>query len=216
MPWVYAPTIRSLDREIFRVSPGKFIIREGEKLATAYALCEGWAFGFRELSAGRRHILSFFIPGDIVLLESVMLPGEASPCAVKSLTWVTACGFPLDRLAAVLNEDAAQQHEFKVAMQYCIASAYRRSAGLARRNALGRIAQLIAELSERLKRRGFVQNGRFEFPLARQHIADAIGATEEDVSRMLGTLRNEKVISFVRRSMTVLDEERLCRLADEL
>jgi len=86
---------------------------------------------------------------------------------------------------------------------------------LGKRSALRRVAQLILELETRLESRRLSINGRFNFPVRQEHIADAVGLTAVYVNRTLDRLRQNSIVEFDRAQMTVLDPEKLREIADE-
>src|SRR6476660_5783523 len=55
------------------VKRGKQLIQEGQTGHKAYVLQAGWACSYKDLSNGKRQIISFPIAGDCVGLRSVLL-----------------------------------------------------------------------------------------------------------------------------------------------
>jgi len=51
---------------------GAEIIRAGDPAPELYTLYAGWAFRFKTLPDGRRQILNFLLPGDLVGLQAAM------------------------------------------------------------------------------------------------------------------------------------------------
>ena len=76
--------VNTCRREVCSWPAGRTIVRQGETPSFVYTLYSGWAFGFVVLADGRRQILSFFIPGDILVPDTMMAPGVGLPFAVKS------------------------------------------------------------------------------------------------------------------------------------
>jgi CRP/FNR family transcriptional regulator len=85
---------------------------------------------------------------------------------------------------------------------------------LGRRSADERIGRLILRLAKRLATRGMMNGRTMEFPLRQRHIADATGLTPVHVSKMMGEFQRAELIELSDRSLTILNEPELCRIAD--
>jgi CRP/FNR family transcriptional regulator, anaerobic regulatory protein len=48
---------------------GHTLVAEGQENAPLYTLFAGWAFRFKTLADGRRQILNFLLPGDLIGLQ---------------------------------------------------------------------------------------------------------------------------------------------------
>jgi CRP-like cAMP-binding protein len=76
--------------------PGALILTEGAHSAHLFTLLSGWAFRYKTLEDGRRQILNYLLPGDLVGLQgSVMGQMEHS---VEALSSVVLCLFQRDSL----------------------------------------------------------------------------------------------------------------------
>lgn len=219
---VYGPTRDATPNEIYtrrrgvlKIAPQKTFLREGEIMSQIFTLYSGWAFSYKQLPEGRRQILSFLIPGDAIILENLCFPNLALPFSVKSLTPMAMCVFGLDDMVTLTNTSGAQARRRASLMHDHVADSNRRLADIGRRSALGRVAQLILELEERLKSRGLSEKGRFNFPVRQEHIADALGLTTVYVNRTLDRLRRLNVIAFEREWMTICDSPGLRTIAEE-
>ena len=75
------PDRRCEDRE---AKAGATLLREGAAALGPYVLREGWAFRYKTLPDGRRQILAFFLPGDIIGFQAALFP--ALDHGVEALT----------------------------------------------------------------------------------------------------------------------------------
>src|SRR5690242_500555 len=88
--------VRTLKTDEICVPAGTTFLRQGERSEQLYTVLEGWAFRYKMLDDGRRQILNFALPADLVGLQgSLMHEMEHS---VEALTDVSLCVFPRDRL----------------------------------------------------------------------------------------------------------------------
>lgn len=192
--------------------PARQTIRHlNESSALVSSICRGWATSTVALPDGRRQILSFLLPGDMFSIASLFEP--VSGHVVESITEVTYRSFKRSDLRTIVFGDPDLQATFTKAWIDEKRRADQLAVDLGRRTADERIARLILNLMERLAKRGMVQDKTFEFPLRHRHIADATGLTTVHVSRMLSEFRRRGLFAINGRSLTVLDIERLRRLA---
>ena len=80
---------------------------------------------------------------------------------------------------------------------------------LGQRTAYERIGHLLVELYLRLRTVGLAHDGRCDFPLTQNDLADATGLTAVHVNRTLQELRRDKLIELERKQLHILDLERL-------
>ena len=157
------------------------------------------------LSNGRRQIVSFLLPGEVI---STTLLFEARPsCMVEAITDVSYRAFDRRELKSLLYRESELIDRFSKAWVDEKARAEQLIVDLGRRTADERIARLILNLFERLEKRGMVQGDPFEFdfPLRQHHIADATGLTPVHVSKVLTEFRRNGLINISERSLTILD-----------
>lgn len=190
----------------------RLILHPKEWSDTVPIICSGWAMSSVALPDGRRQIISFLLPGDIVSAGSLMAP--MSGHTVEAVTEVTYRKFKrqeikglllgradlLEKLFALWNEDKARADQLAL--------------DLGRRRADERIARLILRLAEKVAKRSSVRTPTFDFPLRQRHIADATGLTPVHVSKVLGELQRAGLIEINSRSLTITNAAELQRVAD--
>ncbi|RKE70551.1 Crp/Fnr family transcriptional regulator [Pseudorhodoplanes sinuspersici] len=189
--------------------PRQTIAIEGEASTAVHNITGGVVRLYRMLDDGRRQVVGFLFPGDVLGIEmtpQVQLSAEAIGAA-------TACRFDAagfarlttrkPRLLAKLHERA--RHELMVAHDHVVA--------LGRRTAEERIGWFLA----RLRGRCMTENGHpsvvIELPMPRQDIADYVGLTIETVSRTFTRLARERVIAIEPHAIRILDAHRMEQLA---
>ena len=65
-------SINQIKRDHLSIPAGGEIIRAGDEAPELYTLYSGWAFRFKTLPDGRRQILNFLLPGDLLGLQAAM------------------------------------------------------------------------------------------------------------------------------------------------
>jgi CRP-like cAMP-binding protein len=172
--------------ETRRIPKNHDIFAEGDTLRDVMFLRQGWAFRYRLLGDGRRHIVNFLIPGDFV---GPYFPTAAHFCG--TLTDVVVCQAPRVEFAKA-NRDCPA---LASALEAIMASEYRllseRLVSLGRRNARERMAHLLVELYERMRRVGLLNDNSYEFPVTQEILADTLGLSVVHVNRTLRSLRED-------------------------
>lgn len=189
---------------------GEQVVVRNQRSERVFMLCNGWAFRFFQLSNGRRQILNFVLPGDLV--SAVTVFEERPQFSAQALTEVRLSGF----LRSEVQTRFAINPAFSAALaQSCvdtINNADEFMTALGQRSADERIAYLFLHLMRRIAARNVIRDQRYRVPLRQQHIADAVGLTPEHVSRVFGQFRERGLIEFSNGVLHVLDTAELERL----
>jgi CRP-like cAMP-binding protein len=94
--------INQIKRDHLLVDAGGEIIRVGDKAPELYTLYSGWAFRFKTLPDGRRQILNFLLPGDLLGLQAAMF--DAALHGIEALTEVELCVLPRRDIWALFGD----------------------------------------------------------------------------------------------------------------
>jgi CRP-like cAMP-binding protein len=182
---------------------------EGDAKDHIYQVEKGTVCLYKTLPDGRRQIVDFAYPGDLIGLGA---PGE-HVFSAQAITLTRLRCMP----ANMLHELA--QHDPKVGMQLYRALSEQLLAArdllltVGQRNATERLAALLVALSRR-NERGDGDAGRITLPMTRADIADFLSLTIETVSRTFTKLRQSGIIELVQSQLVVIhDRDALERLA---
>jgi CRP-like cAMP-binding protein len=208
--------INDIKRDHIAVPAGTEIIRSGDESPEIYTLYSGWAFRFKTLADGRRQILNFLLPGDLVGLQAAMF--DAAQHGIEALTNVQLCLLPRRKIWALFNEMPSLA--FDIAWLGSREESYvdenLTSAG--RRTAAERTAALIIMLYKRARALGLSSGGTFAFPLTQQHIADALGMSLVHTNKTLARLRRMGMFTRSNGSLTLINPgvlEKVAQYFDE-
>lgn len=173
-----------------RLKTGAYLYFEGDQVEWLYQVTSGVLRLTRMLADGRRQVIAFGYPGDIVgfpsdglhhtdcealtdvelqpYRRSILESGKADPALHTAL------------LHAALREISAMQDHFMM---------------LGRKSACEKLASFLCVLADRV---GTEIDGRkaITLPMSRSDIADFLGLTTETVSRTFTQLRKSKIISI--------------------
>lgn len=194
------------------LAPQRDILVEGEDNAHGYVLEEGWACRYRMLNDGRRQILDFLLPGDIICgNDSQVWPAGHS---VATLTSCHLYLLPLAGLPELCRRFPALQEVSDWMTQCELAIVQERIVDIGRRNAPERVAHLLLELMYRLRPVGLCTGRSYELPLTQEMMADALGLSIVHVNRTLRRLNTLGLIRYLPGQVEILDEAELMRLAE--
>jgi len=204
--------VLALGGQPLKVPAHRDFVRYGEELGCSCLIIEGLVARFSQLDDGSRQIISLHVPGDMVDLYSLMLPKSPSP--LQALANTTVIRVPHKALHML----AFEQHGLSAAFwRDCVvdgAIVAQWLVNVGRRNARGRIAHLICEMTVRYALIGELADGGFPFPITQEQLGDALGLTSVHVNRSIKTLREDGLLRMVRGRAIILDWAGLTSLAE--
>lgn len=188
------------DEDLVFFRPHEYLARESEQPTGLLHLLEGWACRYRLLSDGRRQITALYLPGDYCEPHWALGRGPTQP--IIALTNVRAFRAPCRVPTEVSGE--VQQSFWKNLIDGC----ERQAAWLVtlgRRSAPERLAHLLLELYERMRRSGLAYGQQCAVPLTQIDIADLTGLTPVHVNRTLQSMRTSGLIEFQSKWLRIPD-----------
>jgi CRP-like cAMP-binding protein len=187
------------------------IIVQGRPYRSVFILCSGFVWRYKILPDGKRQLLSFGLPGDLIGFPAVFFENAVN--ATGSLSDVVVATVPF----AALYDVFARFPRVAVALYWMAAgeaAVYgERIVDIGRRSAYERLAHLILELLTRLQTVGLAEELSYVLPLTQELIADVLGLSGPHVSRMLRSMREEGLVTIEDHRLTVTDLESLTQLA---
>lgn len=193
------------------VPAGSEFIHPEQGDAELYTLYSGWAFRYKDLADGRRQILNFLLPGDLVGLQASFF-GKSSYGAV-ALTDIELCAIPRKRLPRLFERmpELAYDVTWLCARSESVVDENLLTAG--RRNAAERIAALVSSLYKRAETLGLVTESGIELPLSQQHVADALGLSLVHTNKTLSKLKAQGMFSLTNGRLVVRNLRMVSRFA---
>jgi CRP/FNR family transcriptional regulator len=193
-----------------RVEVKEFLFVEGDPISHVYRIETGAIALFKVLSDGRRQVMGFAYPGDLVGLgvegQHVMNAQAVKPTRLRCM--------PLATLQKSAAEDPSLGFKLYEALSRELAATRDLMLTTGQRSALERLASFLVALSRR-NARGGRDPFCFELPMTRTDIGDFLGLTIETVSRMFTKLRIMGLIELPQSNQVkLLKPEALKSLAD--
>ncbi len=190
---------------------GTTLLLEGSHSAHLYTVLSGWAFRYKTLPDGRRQILNYSVPGDLVGLQGSVI-GDMQH-SVEALTPLVLCVFQRNRLDELFRNHPGLGFD----MTWLAAQEERmlddHLLSLGRRTAIERAAYLLAFLHHRAAAVG-LGGKALHLPISQLHVADTLGLSIVHTNKTLRRLAARELIRWGDRFCEVLDIEGLMQVAD--
>lgn len=193
-----------------RVDAGASFLREGTRSEYLYTVFTGWAFRYKMLDDGRRQILNYALPADMLGLQGALM--NEMEHSVEALTSLVLCVFPRAKLWDLYSRLPSLAFDITwLAAREELIDEHLLSLG--RRTALERAAYLLLHLYARAEESGLAKNGIIQFPFTQQHLADTLGMSLVHTNKTLKRLYISKAIRWKDRVFEMVDRAALAGIA---
>jgi CRP-like cAMP-binding protein len=203
--------VSSFKKGELTVDKGSTVLSEGTRNPHLYTVLSGWAFRYKMLPDGRRQIVNYAMPGDLLGLQGSVI-GEMEH-SVEALSPMRLCVFQRDELLEIYREHAELAFDITwiASREECMLDENLLSLG--RRTAVERLAYLIAFIVTRAEEAGLSGQRFLEIPITQQHVADTLGLSLVHTNKTVRKLAEKGFVQWHDRGCTVLDVDRLIALA---
>jgi CRP-like cAMP-binding protein len=202
--------LKTLARDRVEIGAGRPIVKERERCPQLYLIESGWVFRSRGLASGRRQIVNYALPGDILCSDSILFKASSFDLTARTAVSVIRIEPPATEiferypgLAAALAWTAAQEESILA----------ERVVSLGRRDSLEKLAHALCELEARLSAIGQMKGRTVELPLNQEDFADILGISVIHVNRTFRRLSEEKTAEYRKGSIELLDRDRLAEIS---
>jgi len=200
-----------ITRNFRYVDARRDVISEGDRPRHVHLVLDGWACRYKQLPDGKRQIVSLFVPGDFCDVNVYIL--KHMDHSIGAITRLKVAMITPEEMNSLTAErpritQALWWHEL-------VTAAIQRewTLNIGQRTAYERLSHLLIELYLRLNTVGRARDGRCDFPLTQNDLADATGLTSVHVNRTLQDLRRDGLIELERKQLHILDMERMMDVA---
>ncbi len=187
------------------------LYHQGEPCPNYLVVVNGWVGTRVMLDDGTWHMPDFALPGALLGVQAVA--GAVMTHSAICLTTVTVCPLPRQRLDDLIATNP------QLALRLAHLAACREArlqdhfVNVSGRGARERVAHLLMELFHRIRHRPPSSGDSVQLPLTLAHMGEALNLTDVHLSRMLAILRVQKVASFFRHRLDILDAPAFTRAA---
>ncbi|MFT5488502.1 MAG: CRP-like cAMP-binding protein [Paracoccaceae bacterium] len=177
-----------------------------------FVVIDGWMFRNAILEDGRRQILDFILPGD--LIAGRRWNGAEVSQTVDAITDSVVALIPLHAVSALVTEIPSVAITLLEASQSALYASYENLVDTGRRTSIEAVAHFLIRIEKRAAEAiGRTDDGAVVFPLIQEYIGDAIGLTAVHVCRTLRKLKTAGAIEMGRGWLKITDPAALAEFA---
>lgn len=195
-----------------RYKKNMIIFMEGEPGEGFHYVKNGKVKIVKMASDGREHIINILGPGEVFAEVLLFNHGPYPATAVALEDSVIGIIKNMDLENVVAENSRIALHIIRV-MNKKLLHVQLKIKTLALSDTLTRTAQILIRLSHQYGR-PVVGGIQIDVDMTRQDLANLVGTTRETVSRVLSSMKKDKVIDLVDQQILILDEKRLNRYRD--
>lgn len=203
--------VRALARDRIDISANRPLVKEHERCPQLYLVESGWVFRSRGLASGRRQIVNYALPGDILCSDSLLFKASSFDLTARTSVSAIRIEAPQGRelfekypgLAAAISWTMGQEESILA----------ERVVSLGRRDSLEKLAHALCELDARLSAIGQMRGRTIELPLNQEDFADILGISVIHVNRTFRRLSEDKTAEYRKGAIDLLDKQRLVEIS---
>lgn len=204
--------IQSYKAGDFAVNRGAVIVEQGVVIRHLHTVLEGVLIRYRTLEDGRRQIVNFMFPGDLIGLQGAF--EEPSAHSVEALLEVRLCRFNRDDFISLVKNHPQLAYDLTWLAAKEETALEEHIVALGQRSAKERVAYLAVWLIDRALDTCMAGKGNsFRLPITQAQIADMLGLSLVHTNRTLRTLENEGLVVWKPGELSVPDLDAACDYA---
>ena len=209
-----ATVLAELGRHQKRAAKGAPLLASGVSADRTILIHSGWAMLYRDLADGRRQVMQFCLPGDLVDPCSLLM--RRRDFSVAAISPMRYSEVTLPQLTDIIGAHPGLALPLLWNEARDIYLLRRHLLSVGRMSARERLAALFLELWERLAASGQLHNGSFNLPPNQQMLGDATGLSAIHVSRTLRKMESDKLITRSGRNCMTIDYQAVQKLIPDL
>jgi CRP/FNR family transcriptional regulator, anaerobic regulatory protein len=183
------------------------ILEEGSNGPFLFTILSGWAMRTRTLENGRRQVLNFLLPGDLIGLQAAIM-GRMQH-SVEALTPLVACALPRQKFWELFRSQEGLAHDIAWLSELEKASLDDLLVTTGQRSVAERICLLLLLLIDRAKIAGLATGDTIDLPFGQDVLADTIGVSLVHTNKTLAKLKRIQLFSWSGRNLRILDRSRM-------
>ncbi len=185
---------------------GSLILEQGTATKSLYTVLDGVLIRFRTLEDGRRQIVNFMFPGDLVGLQGAF--DEDSTHSVEALLDARLCVFTRSKFRELISQHPALGYDMTWLAAKEETALEEHIVALGQRNAKERVTYLAVWLLERALATGMAgKRNTLELPITQAQVADMLGLSLVHTNRTLMALGREELVIWKPGAVTIPDME---------
>lgn len=204
--------LKRLHEQEIIIDAHKVMLCQGNTSHKCFIVNQGWAYRYYDLSNGKRQVVNYYLPGDIISPYALVRPKENY--SIASITPLNVSVIEPNYLISLFSAHAKLGLLYKKMLSEEDILFMEQIVRLGIRTAYERTAHLLMEFFERLKIVGQTENSSFTLPLTQQLLAETLGLSLVHMNRTINKLQLHKLISIESKKVSILNNERLKQIAE--
>jgi CRP-like cAMP-binding protein len=198
------PYIQSFKTGEIALERGETLIEQDVTRGGLYTLLDGVMMRYRMLADGRRQIVNFMFPGDLIGLEAAF--GEPASHSAEALRAARLCVFDYRRYYDLIVAQPSLGYDITWLAAKEETALEEHLVALGRRSARERVAYLAVWLLERARGTCMADNrNRLEVTITQAQIADMLGLSLVHTNRTIKALERQELVMWRQTSIEVPD-----------
>jgi CRP-like cAMP-binding protein len=203
--------LRTVIETELMVKKRRDLVLDGYEFSKLCFVKEGFAARYKLLRNGKRQIVNFIVPGDVV-----GLPGSFLERAANSVIAVSEMTLQICQLESFVDL-CYRRPKFGLLLSWLAVQEAGNYAehiiDVGRRTPIERLAHLLLEIHSRLVAVGRATTSAFTLSFTQEMMSDALGLSVPHLNRMLTKLRTDGLIAMTERHVEFTDLKGLQQLA---
>jgi CRP-like cAMP-binding protein len=190
---------------------GETVLAQGTWSTAVMTLLSGIMMRYRLLEDGRRQVVNFMFPGDLVGLQGAF--DEPLLHGIEAQTDVVLCHFQRERFFELVVSQPRLAYDVTWQAACEEGALEDHLVALGRRSARERMAYLAAFLVNRGEDTGVCDDGILRLSVSQSVIADMLGLSLVHTNRTMQWLRKNGLVEWTQSSIAIPDMDRTCDFA---
>jgi CRP-like cAMP-binding protein len=195
--------LRALPSREVSLAAHQPLARSAQATSDGWLVVDGVIGHLAQTDDGLRQIQEVFVPGEMANLAAMALP--ARRCALEAITRSRLVGIP----HVALRRIAAERPAIGVALVREVLRAKEILANwllnVGRRDARARVIHFLCEMAVRYRVGSDGSGAEFILPMTQEQLGDALALTPVHINRTLKSLREDGLVTMVRRQVSIDD-----------
>lgn len=203
--------IKKFKKGELSVEKGATLLTEGSHNPHFYTVLSGWGFRYKLLPDGRRQIVNYAMPGDLVGLQGSLM-GEMQH-SVEALSPMLLCVFERSELFTLYREHPSLAYDLTWIASREEVMLDENLLSVGRRSAVERIAYLLAFIISRSVAAGMSRHNVHTIAITQQHVADTLGLSLVHTNKSIRKLVERRLLKWGDGGCQIFNVEGLAKIA---
>ena len=197
------------NKSVFLFKKGQHVFTEGGRPLGVYCIIRG-RVKIDKFGLNKDQIVRIGSRSDLIGYRA-LIANEVYSATAEALEDTEVCFIPKSSFLYFINKDKEFSLELMRILSQDVKNAERNSMNIAQRTVMERLAEYLILMHEKLSKDA---NAQDVFSYSRKDLSDIIGCAPETLIRSLSALKNDEIISIVKKDIKVVDIQRLHRIAN--